>query len=96
MALPFDYRRSWQWLVIAALGVVFIGVHDAQALVISPLRQTIVIEPGATQIVHISVMNDRAERLVVEPEAVGFGLDPNGRPVFDHHEIGRASCRERV
>lgn len=62
----------------------------ALAIEISPVRQTLVIDPGETGIAAISVANDTASAIAIVGEAGGFGLDPEGRPLFDRPDPAAA------
>ncbi len=76
-------RVSWfsAFCLLAALGAVLAPTR-AQAVSVSPLRQTVVIDPGERQIVEMEVVNADGQEKTVVFEADAFTLDADGRPVF--------------
>lgn len=72
-------ESSWWWLIPAFF---FIPVN-VEALTISPLRHTVVIDPGQSQTVSLTITNDGNKTITLVPEIDAFQLDPQiGTAVF--------------
>ena len=76
------FRSVYAALLGTFFSLVFF-IHTARALDLSPARQTVVVDPGTSQVVTITVENPSLDPVRVTPEVSSFGLDPSGHPVFD-------------
>lgn len=52
------------------------------AISVSPLRQTVVADPGEEQIVQVTARNTSSQPITVSPTIDAFTIDENGRAVF--------------
>jgi hypothetical protein len=64
----------------------FLMSGSASAIGISPLRQTVVVDPGNSSVISISVENTTEDKISVVPEIESFGLDEQGKPYFGLHD----------
>jgi hypothetical protein len=60
----------------------FFLIQDADALVISPARFNVTIEPGASQNLIIKIKNDEAQKVDLNLKVLGAKQDEYGRPLF--------------
>lgn len=61
----------------------FLIPQRVRGIMISPLRETVVIAPGNFRVVKIKVRNDEQIKKLLVPEVDSFSIDPNnGRAVF--------------
>jgi hypothetical protein len=66
----------------------FLFVNTVSATTITPVRQTIVLDPGASQVVQVELMNDSDDTVAYIPEVDAFSLNQdNGRAVFGARDI---------
>lgn len=65
----------------------FVEILPAQALTLTPTRQTAVVEPGASQIVKITLTNDEKESIVATGEVEAFRVDEKtNQAIFGAHD----------
>lgn len=73
-------------LIIITSGILlsfFVLAGFTQALTISPLRHTVVVDPGQSQTVNLTITNDSDKTITFVSEIDAFQLDPQtGQAVF--------------
>ena len=76
------FKRSVLFFSLFVGSFFFAGV--SHAFQVSPVRQTIVLDPGSTQIIPLTVINDSDAQQIFTPELSAFGVDSKtGSPIFD-------------
>ena len=71
------------FVIFFAIGSFFFAPNRVEALTISPLRQSVVVDPGGGETLVISVTNDSASEIQISGQVDAFGLDKEtGRPIF--------------
>src|SRR3989338_8622625 len=76
-------HKNIKTLIGAGLLLAFFLISDAHALTISPLRHTVVIDPGREEEVTMVITNDSASAILLTPDIDAFQLDPEtGRAIF--------------
>lgn len=65
----------------------------AHAIRISPLKQTVSVEPGQEQIIRLEVKNDEDRAMTVTPSIEAFSIDSNGSPVFGKPDVALSWVR---
>ena len=84
------YRRDWKKglpfisiFICSFLYSVFFSIHPAAAFTITPLRHTVVLDPGETKELPLFVVNDEQQPLTVSGEVDAFTIDSEtGQAVF--------------
>ncbi len=78
-----SYNRG-QFVAFSFFLLMFLFLPDyALALSISPPRQTVVIDPGKSSAVELTMQNDTKANISIQPDIDAFRIDPDtGRAVF--------------
>lgn len=82
------FRFFYRSLLASAvfIGIIF-SIKTVQASTISPLRQSIVINPGHEEVVEVSILNNDSSVKEFIPEVDSFKIDPDkGYPIFGQHD----------
>lgn len=72
-------KQLLYWLLVGVCGL-YAG--EAYALVISPLRYELTLDPGKEQVVAVTIKNDTDERKTYRAHASGAKQAPEGHPIF--------------
>lgn len=77
-------RSRVPFFLFVALIAFFLPIDSAEALVVSPLRQSVVIDPGKSDTVRITVKNDATTTVAIAGDIDAFRIhEETGRAIFD-------------
>lgn len=81
----------WSFLFLLSVGIFLAPLDTAHGFTLSPLRHTMVVDPGKTAAMQVVVSNNEDQTLVLIPEIDAFHIHPDlGHPQFGESDIAKS------